>query len=607
MKEKYCRAKQFIDSHLWCRGSLILLLSVILVTFAGRWYLREAFIDYIEKNTYSAENTVLSSANVMLEVSFQDLLQLGGTMAVNQELADVVSAYQSNRDGAYEASCVYDMLGEYARRSQWVSAVTIVDEHGVLYQFDRNQRGSANTRPLWDQENKQWFENMYEGIQEKVRDREIPQYKMSPFPSSLKGMNMFHLAFPLKGRLPLKEESDRIPMLILSIDAEIFNEFIEGLYDSSGQLALGYLMDDNDEIFLHRNPGYIGMKKEEYLSSDGINLQEPIAGMGLTANIYIDGTILQDQVSNIYNRGMMIYNIFFVAALIVIFFAIKWALKPVESIRESIIKVRDGNFRELIQIDGSHEIWQLAEEYNRMIVTVRTMYEERERQYQEKVKAIRMKQEAERRTLESQINAHFICNTLNVINYEVMEAGNHKVSVLIKKLSNILRYTFEQRMQNVYMLQEIAWIEQYLFLQKSRLMDTFEYEIDFPDEYREWPCRKLMLQPFVENSILHGFEGWQEGGRLKIQGMKEGDCLKIIISDNGNGMDEERKRALQSILEEPVRAKELNMGIGISNVTMRMRMYYGERLRIFLETEKDHGTVFTFLLPWIALKGGKEL
>lgn len=606
MREKCCGIKRFYKSHLWCEVSLILLLSALFAAFAGRWYLKEAFIDYIEKNTYNAENTVLSSANVMLEVSFRDLLRLGSTMAVNQELADVVSAYQRNRDGAYEASCVYEMLGEYARRSQWVSVVTIVDEQGILYQFDRNQRGSANTKPLWDQESEQRFEDMYERIQEKVRDRQIPQYKMSPFPNSLKGMDMFHLAFPLKGRMPLKEGNDGIPMLILSINTEIFNEFIEGLYASSEQLALGYLMDDNDEIFLHRNMDYIGMQKEEYLSSDGINLQEPVPGVGLTANIYIDGAVLQNQVSNIYNRGMTIYNIFFFAALLVILFTIKWALKPVESIKESIIKVKKGNFRELIQIGGSHEIWQLAEEYNRMIVTVRTMYEERERQYQEKVKAIRMKQEAERKTLESQINAHFICNTLNAINYEVMEAGNHKVSILIKKLSNILRYTFEQRTQNVYMLQEIAWIEQYLYLQKSRLMDTFEYEIDFPDEYREWPCRKLMLQPFVENSILHGFEGWQEGGRLKIQGMKEGDCLKIIISDNGNGMDEERKKALQSILEDPMKAGELNVGIGISNVTMRMRMYYGDGLRVFLETEKNHGTVFTFLLPWVAPKGGNE-
>ena len=96
-----------------------------------------------------------------------------------------------------------------------------------------------------------------------------------------------------------------------------------------------------------------------------------------------------------------------------------------------------------------------------------------------------------------------------------MEGGNFKVSILLKKLSNILRYTFDQKHQNVYMFQEISWIEQYLFLQRERLDSVFDYAIDFDSDYDNWPCRKLMLQPFVENSIIHGFEGMERGWRKK--------------------------------------------------------------------------------------------
>ncbi len=113
------------------------------------------------------------------------------------------------------------------------------------------------------------------------------------------------------------------------------------------------------------------------------------------------------------------------------------------------------------------------------------------------------------------INAHFICNTLGTINYEAIEAGNRQGSVLIKKLSNILRYTFDQKCQDVYLYQEIAWIDQYLYLQKTRFENVFDYSIDFEEEYGYWPCCKLMFQPFVENSILHGFEGRHEGGMGK--------------------------------------------------------------------------------------------
>lgn len=607
MRKKVSGLKRFYKSHLWCQIFTILIIALLFAVFAGRWYLRNAFMDFVEKNIYSVENSALSSSNVMLESSLRELVQLGSTMAMNQELADVVNGYRQNPRGAYEEKCLYELLGEYVRRSQWVMLVTVSDEEGVLYQFDRNLRGGANNKYLCGgEETERYFGEMYDRVQQKVKNRQIPQYDMSAFPVSMKEIHMIHLTFPLKGSIQRRNVNENVPVVVLSVNTEIFHEFIENLYDYSGQLVQGYLTDDRDIVFLHRNTDYIGMPREEYLGSDGINLEEGIARTGLTANISIDGAVLEHQVSDIYNKGMLIYNLFFAAAFLVIMFTIKWALRPVDAIKHSIEKVKKGDFMELIQIKGEHEIWQLAREYNQMITAVWTMHEEMERQYQENVRAIQMKQEAEREALESQINAHFICNTLNAINYEVMEAGNYKVSTLIKKLSNILRYTFEQKKQNVYMMQEIAWIEQYLFLQKLRLMDTFEYEIDFPDEFMDWPCRKLMLQPFVENSILHGFEGWHEGGRLLIRGIGEDDKLKIVISDNGNGMDEERKKMLQSILEDPMRGRELKVGIGISNVTMRMKMYYGENFKIYLETEENHGTTFTFILPRTDRKGGDE-
>lgn len=208
-----------------------------------------------------------------------------------------------------------------------------------------------------------------------------------------------------------------------------------------------------------------------------------------------------------------------------------------------------------------------------------------------------MKQRAEREALESQINAHFICNTLNAINYEAIDSGNYKVSILLKKLSNILRYTFDQKHQNVYMFQEISWIEQYLFLQKERMEQTFEYQIDFDSDYASWPCRKLMLQPFVENSILHGFEGMDSGGRIRIIGHGYKEFLKIVIEDNGCGMSKERKAVIREILENPMIAKEREVGIGISNVITRMRMYYGNGFQVFMESDSGRGTSFTFILP----------
>ena len=232
-----------------------------------------------------------------------------------------------------------------------------------------------------------------------------------------------------------------------------------------------------------------------------------------------------------------------------------------------------------------------------MLQKIRKAAQEVEEQHDKMIESLKMKQRAEREALESQINAHFICNTLNAINYEAMESGNFKVSILLKKLSNILRYTFDQKHQNVYMFQEISWIEQYLFLQRERLDNVFSYEISFDSDYDNWPCRKLMLQPFVENSIVHGFEGRESGGIIKITGEGYREFLKIIIEDNGQGMTSERKAVIQEILENPMLAKTREVGIGISNVITRMRMHYGSKMNVEFWTEEGKGTRFIFILP----------
>ena len=141
--------------------------------------------------------------------------------------------------------------------------------------------------------------------------------------------------------------------------------------------------------------------------------------------------------------------------------------------------------------------WQLAEEYNRMADAIEEKNGEIRRKNEERLQSLRQQHRAEMEALESQINAHFICNTLGCINYEAIEAGNHQVSVLIKKLSNILRYTFDQHSQNVFMFQEIAWVDQYLYLQKNRYETLFDYEISFPDAYHYWPCCKQIGRAHV--------------------------------------------------------------------------------------------------------------
>ena len=126
---------------------------------------------------------------------------------------------------------------------------------------------------------------------------------------------------------------------------------------------------------------------------------------------------------------------------------------------------------------------------------------------------------------------------------------------------------------------------------------SFDYEIIFPEEYNEWPCCKLFLQPFVENSILHGFEGWEKGGKISITGEEQEGRLVLKVADNGSGMAPKIKTEIQEVLSGEATLACNQIGVGISNAAARLRMYYGPEMEIRLETAEGKGSCFTFWLP----------
>ena len=167
---------------------------------------------------------------------------------------------------------------------------------------------------------------------------------------------------------------------------------------------------------------------------------------------------------------------------------------------------------------------------------------------------------------------------------------------MLKKLSNILRYTFDQSNQKVYLYQEIAWLEQYLYLQKTRFEDVFEYEVLVDEALQSRSFGKLMLQPFVENSIIHGFEGRRKDGKIRILGEELQDkSIKITIEDNGKGMTPEVADEIQSAIKNPYQ-KNIQ-GIGVSNAAARIYAYFGEEAQLDVETEEGKGCKFIFVLP----------
>lgn len=594
-------AVRYYRSHMWCSFATAILASIVLILFIMMGYTKEKYYTYLVDTTYTTENALLKSVNKNMENQMENFVDIGSGLSINQEVVDEIEDFVNDGKDVdvYSNKNIKSALKSAARSSSSIVAITVASEEGMLYQFDKNEIRTTGYKEMWDEENMSILSETFEALLEKNNSNIIPRYEIITHPMmhpNVKGKGLIHIAFPLKNSYNYNQMEY---MLIVTFDSEPLKTLLRQLNDEQEDYIQGYIEDQEGEILLHtRGMEYLGVQSNTYKQENEVtDLTARVGKYGWILHAVIDEKMIEQKVNIMYSKMVLLYIAAILVIMLILFWITNRILKPVNIISASIAKVRNGDTREQIAIEGTNEVWQLASEYNEMMVAIRRANQEVEEQHGQVIESMKMQQRAEREALESQINAHFICNTLNAINYEAIDSGNYKVSILLKKLSNILRYTFDQKHQNVYMFQEISWIEQYLFLQKERMDKVFDYTIEFDSDYDNWPCRKLMLQPFVENSILHGFEGMNAGGKISIKGYGYKEFLKISIEDNGCGMAEARKKEIQEILENPMLAKQREVGIGISNVITRMRMYYGKEFKVMLETKEGAGTRFTFILP----------
>lgn len=594
-------AVHYAKSHMWCSFALAILVSVVLLLVIIMVYTREKYYAYLVETTYTTANALLESVNKNIENQMDNCIDIGSGLSVDEVLVKEIEEFVNHEDvtDAYNNKNINMALRSAARSSSTIVGIAVASQDGILYQFDKNEMRTTGSKYIWDETNMRNITEAFSALREKSADNVIPRYEIITHPMihpNIKEKGLIHIAFPLKDSYSY---ADMKYMLVITYDSAAMEDLLKQLSHDQEEYIQGYIEDAKGEILLHtKGSQYSGVTSNHYkMENEVTDLTARVGKYQWTLHAVIDEHMIRNKVDEMYGHMVFLYVAAILFIMAILFWVTNRILKPVNVISNSIARVKDGDTREQIEIEGTNEIWQLAQEYNEMMKAIQEAKAAVEQQHGQMIESMRMKQRAEREALESQINAHFICNTLNAINYEAIDSGNYKVSVLLKKLSNILRYTFDQKHQNVYMFQEISWIEQYLFLQKERLDQVFTYEIDFDSDYDNWPCRKLMLQPFVENSILHGFEGKEYGGKILIRGYGYKEFLKIEIEDNGCGMTEEKKQIIQEILDNPMVAKEKEVGIGISNVITRMRMYYGEEFRVTLDTREGEGSKFIFILP----------
>nr|WP_264473563.1 sensor histidine kinase [Enterocloster bolteae] len=281
--------------------------------------------------------------------------------------------------------------------------------------------------------------------------------------------------------------------------------------------------------------------------------------------------------------SIILCNLLILVCLLVVSLAIT---APVKKLIEAMREVQQGNFDYRIDNKRSDEMGRLMETFNYMVFKIDMLIKE---VYQEKL----AQKNAELEALQSQINPHFLYNTLDTINWMLLEKKEYEISGIVVSLGEMMKYAISRSSRTVALREEIRHVSNYLLIQKERMEDKLEYEIDIPHQYESVQVPRLILQPLVENAIIHGIE---TGGKVSIrvyERVEDGGCW-LEVSDNGAGMDEEQLKRLRDGTTE---MRMDHRSIGVENVNKRIRLYYGEEFGLMIESRLGEGTVIRFCIP----------
>lgn len=474
-----------------------------------------------------------------------------------------------------------------------IRCISIVTNNGTSLSFDFNTGSSLDT--LWNSVSDMRETEAYERAS---RQAAIALTSTEKFEEDAEDIYVFHLSKQIYDLNNLGKGP--IATAILSIDIDVLENICTIEQEKSSE-EVKFILDDRGKIAYFPDKTKIGSGIDMEDTEEFVKKSKIISGTE-TAEVHIRDYRTGWYFYYAYDRAYMLKDvrttgiIIAIAGLVLVVIAgslilymLNHIIKSVQSTIYGMNEMKKGNLNVKVKVDGKDEIGEIAETFNEMSVRIQDLISEKEET------AIKQKN-AEIKALEAQINPHFIYNTLDSINWMAIEHGEFEISKVLRDLGIILRYSINKSNEKATLKMVKEWLDKYIELQRMRFGYSFSCSIDIDKSLDDAYIYKLLLQPFIENSILHGFEGMEEGGVLRINIFPDetGERMCIIIEDNGLGMSQEK---VDEFNDRERAVKNDRGSIGLHNAFSRMELYYGNKAEWTVSSVEGMGTVIVLKLP----------
>lgn len=519
-------------------------------------------------------------------------------MYMDGELVESVKRLLNSENPEKEAAKreIYDKIQQYGTSAEGIHCISLITCRGqdVTYDFVN----ASAVENIWNQ-----YEDM----------TEIPPYKNAETENGMaitstsrvseggKEYRVFHISKKIYDYQNLGSQA--IAVAVMSVDEQVLSDICTaGMEAGEQEYSLNFITDKERNVLSYPDAFYSGIPMNpKYDAEEFVQATGKLKNRNLSVNKYEDS-----------NLGWVFYNVYdtdyafrdllnsqafllciglliTIAAVAIIFYTIRLIERSIREIMRGIRQVQSWNLNVRVETDSRDELGEIAENFNTMTERVQSLINEVETAGQKK-------KEAEIRALEAQINPHFLYNTLDSINWLAIDRGEYEISRMLRDLGVILRYSINKSNQMTALWQVADWLNKYVGLQQVRFNNSFSFEFHMDERGKNIKIHKLLLQPFVENCIVHGFKGIEQGGILRIDISLSDDqkMLCIIIEDNGNGMPADKVQDFNRQNEE---VKDDGRSIGLINAFSRMKMYYGKEASWNVSSILGVGTVITLKIP----------
>ncbi len=540
------------------------------------------------------------SLNIWLE-SYEDILY---QLYTNDDVVTLVDKLNVGKDVAVSKNQLRRILQGVLYTKKYIRSITIITAGGMLISYD--QMSAVSNEQSWIE---QFSLSQVELYKEVIADSTTHTYPTEYGKSfANKDYYLFHLAHSV---IDYKNLNKKNAVVIVSIDEKLLREACLSTSDTDDSMSsFNFIVDENGRVISYIDQDKLADKvtasyssiderKKAYLNF--VSKDRKIKKDYLSVYVYhndllnwdiINVTNQQDAISTLSLQQRFLILVSVLSLLVAILLTVLLSKRLVSSVKKvvstmHVVSTGDLNSRVEIEKKMPIEVEYIALQFNEMIgsldAAMKSEKEAGERQLEAEIKA-----------LEAQINPHFLYNTLDTINWMAIDKENYDISNAISSLAQILRYAITNSNAMVEVRQELEWLKNYVNLQQIRLKNSFRYQVDADPELLNCKIHKLILQPFIENAVIHGFEGLTREHYLLVRLEAQNAFICITIKDNGKGIEP----ALVNEINNNV-FRSINRGshIGMENVISRMHMYYGKEASVRVNSILGEETEVILLIP----------